>query len=222
MDGAGVLAVVTYNGDGPCSTGTTPSLYLYNAHATVPNGAGPPAPQLLKTIALGRAAFSQPAFADGYLFVGTEGSLMAYSVPASTPPTGGGSPPPPPTVTAAQIKADLRRALLPNGKAARIRALLKHHGYTFVFSAPTAGKVVIDWIAPAHRAKAGKAAKPVIVAIGRARFSKPERVRITIRLTARGVRMLKTVRSIRLTAKGTYTPTGSSSVTASRTFRLRR
>jgi hypothetical protein len=74
-DGAGVLAVVTF---GPCATGGTRSLYLYNAHATVPNGAGPPAPQLLKTIALGASDFSQPAFADRYLVVATEKNLMAY------------------------------------------------------------------------------------------------------------------------------------------------
>jgi hypothetical protein len=74
-DGAGVLAVATY---GPCSTSGAQSLYLYNAHVTVPNGSGPPAPQLLKTIKLGHSAFSQPAFADGYLFVATGSNLMAY------------------------------------------------------------------------------------------------------------------------------------------------
>lgn len=74
-DGAGVLAVVTF---GPCASGSSQSLYLYNAHVTVPNGSGPPAPQLLKTIKLGASDFSQPAFADGYLFVATEHSLMAY------------------------------------------------------------------------------------------------------------------------------------------------
>lgn len=224
-DAAGVLAVVTYNGDGPCSTGTTPSLYLFNAHATVPNGAGPPAPQLLKTIPMGRAAFSQPAFADGYLFVVNLGSLMPYDVPASTPPSGGGTPPPPPptpTVTAAQIKADLRRALKPVGRGARIRTLLKRGGYTFTFKAPTAGKVVIEWLGRARSAHDAKVTKPVIVAIGRARFSKPERVRITIRLTSAGRRMLKHARSVRLTAKGIYTPKGGSPVTATRSFKLRR
>jgi hypothetical protein len=73
-DGAGVLAVVTF---GPCSGGVQ-SLYLYNAHATVANGSGPPAAKLLKTIKLGASDFSQPAFADGYLFVATEKNLMAY------------------------------------------------------------------------------------------------------------------------------------------------
>jgi hypothetical protein len=227
-DGAGVLAVVTYNGDSPCTAGTTPSLYLYDAHATVPNGAGPPAPQLLKTIPFGRAAFSQPAFADGYLVVANDGSLMAYSIPAPAPPAGGGSTPPPPTssgtpsVTAAQIKANLRRALLPVGKAARIRSLLKHHGYTFVFTAPTAGKVLIEWSRSARGARVAKASKPVVVAIGSARFSRAGRVRITVRLTRAGGRLLKHARSVRLTAKGTYTPAGGSRLTATRTISLRR
>jgi hypothetical protein len=73
-NGAGVLAVATY---GPCANGSSHSLYLYNAHVTVPNGSGPPAPQLLKTIKLG-PAFSQPSFADGDLFVASETNLMAY------------------------------------------------------------------------------------------------------------------------------------------------
>jgi len=73
-DGAGVLAVTTF---GPCSGGSQ-SLYLYNAHVTVANGTGPPAPKLLKTITLGASDFSQPAFADGYLFVATEKNLTAY------------------------------------------------------------------------------------------------------------------------------------------------
>jgi hypothetical protein len=204
-DGAGVLAVVTFS---PCSSGgSDEDLYLYNAHATVANGSGPPAPQLLKTIPLGRAAFSQPAFADGYLFVASESSLMAYS------PSG---------PSKAQIQADLRRALLPVGRAARIRTLLKHHGYTFRFEAPTAGKLVIEWLAPFRSARAAKATKPVIVAIARARFAKAGRVGLTIRLTARGTRTLKHARRIRLTAKGGYTPAGGSNVTATRTFTLRR
>jgi hypothetical protein len=78
MDGAGVLAVDTY-GSSTCSTGSSQQLYLYNAHVTVPNGTGPPAPQLLKTISLGGfSVFAQPSFADGYLFVATEHNLTAY------------------------------------------------------------------------------------------------------------------------------------------------
>jgi hypothetical protein len=81
-DGAGVLAVVTFSESADrCSPGGRPSLYLYNAHATVSNGSGPRAPRLLKTIPLGSAAFSQPAYADRYLFVAGEshGKLMAYA-----------------------------------------------------------------------------------------------------------------------------------------------
>jgi hypothetical protein len=177
----------------------------------VPNGSGPPAPQLLKKIPLGRSAFSQPAFADGYLFVASESSLMAYSQPA---PRGG--------PTRAQIRAVLRGALLPIGRAARIRTLLKRHGYTATFNAPTAGKIVIEWFRPASGATAAKATKSRIVAIDNARFAKAGWVRITIRLTAAGARMLKHARSVTLTAEGTYTPAGASSDTATRTIRLRR
>lgn len=74
-DGAGVLAVDTF---GSCAAGSSPRLYLYNADVTVPNGSGPPAPQLLKTITPGASVFAQPSFADGYLFVASEKNLMAY------------------------------------------------------------------------------------------------------------------------------------------------
>lgn len=82
-DGAGVLAVVTFaESADQCAPGGQPSLYLYNVHATVSSGSATPAPQLLKTIPLGSASFSQPAFADGYLFVAAErnGHVMAYAV----------------------------------------------------------------------------------------------------------------------------------------------
>jgi hypothetical protein len=76
-NGAGIVAVVTWNSG--CLAGGSPSLYLINARASTPNPLGNPNPQLLKVIQLSSSAFSQPTFADGYLFVaGTGGGLMAY------------------------------------------------------------------------------------------------------------------------------------------------
>jgi hypothetical protein len=75
-NGNGVLAVVTEDG---CSSGGSPSLYLFNARIAVPNPKGVSNPKLLKVIKLGSGAFSQPTFADSYLFVASEsGGLMAY------------------------------------------------------------------------------------------------------------------------------------------------
>lgn len=209
-DGAGVLAVVTFTETGNrCSPGATPSLYLYNAHSTVRNGSGPPAPQLLKTVPLGAAAFSQPAFADRYLFVAGDGggNLMAYAErPASR----------------AQIKADLVKQLAPVGKAARIAALLKKGGYTFRFRTLTGGRLEIDWHSVARAQRGTAKIKPVRLAIGKARFSKAGPVKITIKLTGTGKRMLKRASRMTLIANGIYRPTGKADVRATKRFTLRR
>jgi hypothetical protein len=76
-NGAGVVAVVTWNDS--CMSGSSPAVYLINAHVTTPNPLGNPSPVVLKVIQLSSGGFSQPTFADGYLFVaGVSGGLMAY------------------------------------------------------------------------------------------------------------------------------------------------
>jgi hypothetical protein len=209
-DGAGVLAVVTFSESAdPCSPGGTPSLYLYNAHATVSNGSGPPAPQLLKTIPLGSSAFSQPAFADGDLFVAgeTHGNLMAYATRSPS---------------RAQIKADLVKQLAPAGKAAKIGVLLKKGGFTFRFRTLTGGRLTIAWYSRARAQRGNAKGKPVLVAIGKATLSEAGPVKVTIKLTSTGRRMLKAARSVRLIADGIYRPTSNTAVTATKTFTLRR
>jgi hypothetical protein len=77
-NGKGVLAVVTWR---DCSPGGSPSLYILNARVAIANPNGVPNPKLLKVINLASlsGAFSQPTFADGYLFVASNsGGLMAY------------------------------------------------------------------------------------------------------------------------------------------------
>jgi outer membrane protein assembly factor BamB len=76
-DGAGVVAVVTYNCIG---TTSQQALYLLDARHPVPNPQGNPIPDapILKRILLGSPAFAQPTFADNMLFVASTGSLMAY------------------------------------------------------------------------------------------------------------------------------------------------
>src|SRR5207253_2141085 len=71
---AGVVAVATYN---RCASGSSPALYLFNARRTMLNLLGNPDPVQLKTFALPAGAFSQPVFADGYLFVASNNQLTA-------------------------------------------------------------------------------------------------------------------------------------------------
>ncbi|MBV9416098.1 MAG: hypothetical protein JO363_14040 [Solirubrobacterales bacterium] len=62
----------------------------------------------------------------------------------------------------------------------------------------------------------------MLVASGRATFAKAGQAKLTIKLTRKGKQMLKGVRRLKLTARGTYTSSGRAAVTATRTFTLKR
>lgn len=144
--------------------------------------------------------------------------------PSSTP--GAGAPPsPPPGPTSAQIRASLLAALAPKGNGARIAAFLKR-AFSVSFHALVAGSLSIDWyfVPPgAHLARSGKAKpKPVLIAAGAARFSKPGTYTVKIKLTARGKQMLKHAKHLGVTAKGVFKPAGSGAVSARKAFVLKR
>jgi hypothetical protein len=129
--------------------------------------------------------------------------------------------------SAAQIKASLLRQLAPQGKAAKIAALLKQHGYVVSFTALSAGKLVIGWYylpAGAHLtlAKPKPKPKPVLVATGKATFSQAGTQTLTITLTANGKQLLKHAKRLQLTAKGTFTSAGKPATVATKTFTLTR
>jgi alpha-tubulin suppressor-like RCC1 family protein len=159
----------------------------------------------------------------------------AYTYVAPPPPT---PPPPPPphggglasplgltltAVTLAQIKTLLSGEITPSGKTATIADVLKS-GFSISFTALEAGNAVIDWYevpSGAHLAKKTKP-KPVLVASGQRSFSAAGKATIKIRLTAGGKRLLKHARQIKLTAKGTFTPTAMAPVSATHAFVLKR
>lgn len=123
--------------------------------------------------------------------------------------------------TAAQIKALLLKQIAPKGKAARIGAILKAGGYSLSFKALTAGKARVAWYlvpAGAHLA----AAKPVLVASGRVTFAAAGTRKLKIKLTTKGKRLLKHAKRLKLTGKGTFTPTGTPVVSAKKRFTLKR
>jgi hypothetical protein len=125
--------------------------------------------------------------------------------------------------SAAQIKASLLRQLAPQGKAAKIAALLKRNGYGLSLTAMSAGKLVIDWYylpAGAHLARAKP--KPVLLAAGKATFSQAGTQTLTITLTANGKQLLKHAKRLKLTATGTFTPAGKSAIVATTNFTLTR
>lgn len=104
--------------------------------------------------------------------------------------------------------------------AAKIAALLKAGHYTLSLTALTAGRAAIDWY---YSNTTGKARpKPVLVAAGRASLTKAGPVRLTIMLTASGRHLLKHARSLKLTSKGSYVPTGRKSIVVTKPFTLKR
>lgn len=108
--------------------------------------------------------------------------------------------------------------------AARIATLLKRRGYTLTFTALTAGRLTINWtsvaVAGPARATPGKAG--VLVAAGTVSFTKAGTLKLQIKLTAPGRRLLAVARRLRLSARGTFVPTGQSAIIALTRFTLAR
>jgi hypothetical protein len=126
--------------------------------------------------------------------------------------------------SSAEVKAALSKLLKPSGKTATTKAIIKSGGFSFSFSVPSAGKLVIDWYYLPSGAKLAKKAKhkPVLVGAGQRTFSAAGTAMIKIKLTAAGRSLLKHATQVKLTAKGTFTPTGKAAITATRTFVLKR
>lgn len=125
--------------------------------------------------------------------------------------------------SSAHIMASLAGQITPHGKAAGIAALIKNQGYVLSFPALSAGKVVIDWFylpSGAHLAR-GKP-KPVLIAEGKATFTRAGTLKVRITLTANGKRMLTHAKRLTLTVKGAFTPTAQPAVVSIKKFTLTR
>jgi predicted ArsR family transcriptional regulator len=122
---------------------------------------------------------------------------------------------------AAQIRALLAGELTPSGKAAKIASLLKGKGFTVTFKALEAGTAVIAWYEVPAGAKLAEKPKPVLVAAGQRTFLAAGTAKIKIKLTSAGKRLLNHARKLKLTSKGTFTPTGKTPVTATKVFVLK-
>ena len=123
--------------------------------------------------------------------------------------------------TSAQVRAALLKVLVPSGNGARIAQLLKHRSYSCSFTAPSAGRLMIAWYLVPKGAHITKAKKPVLVASSSVVLHKTGRATIKIVLTADGRKLLKGVKHLKLTAKGTFMPTGQAATSTTKTFTLK-
>jgi hypothetical protein len=126
-------------------------------------------------------------------------------------------------VSPAQIAALLRRQLTPSGESAKLAMMLKTGGFTITFKALDAGTAIIDWytLVPGATLARKTKAKPILVASGQAAFPAAGTRRIKVRLTTTGKRLLRSTKSPKLIAKGSFTRSGQTSVVAVRTFVLK-
>jgi hypothetical protein len=167
---------------------------------------------------------------DGHVDSGT--ATIGVTVAAADPGTSGEGPGPadpgtsgevPSTITAAQVRALLLTEIKPSGKQARIGALLKSGAFTLIFTSLEPGTARIGWYwLPPGAHLATTKAKPVLVASGRLTFAAAGNGNLKLKLTRAGRRLLKHHHRLKLTAKGTFTPTGQPAISATKTFTLKR
>jgi beta-galactosidase len=163
----------------------------------------------------------------------TPPTAIVASPPPTPPPTSPTTPTPavPAMVSRARVRSALTGVLSPKGAPARLARLLKNSGYTFTFTAPSTGKLVIDWYfvpkgSRLNAADAGGARSPkrtpVLVASAATSIKRAGRQTVKVKLTRRGRSLLKPARRERLTAVARFTAIGSSTVRTTRVITLRR
>jgi hypothetical protein len=161
---------------------------------------------------------SPPAGTGGTDGTGGAGGTGGTGGAGNTGGTGGGSAP----VATSVIRSRLSSALHVTGAKAKIKALLTH-GYQTSFNAPEAGRVTISWyqVPPgAHVAKTKTKPKPLLVASGSASASKPATIKVTVKLTGAGKRLLKHAHRAKLTGKGTFAPSGGKATSTTSSLNL--
>jgi hypothetical protein len=119
------------------------------------------------------------------------------------------------TVSAAKVRALLRRMLSVHGKAGTIRGVLNHAGYSFGFAAPSSGRLVVAWyFTPKHGRKTLVSEVTLV-------YHTSGRATAKVVLTSQGRRLLSGARQIQLTATGAFTPTGRHAIRSSKSITLR-
>jgi hypothetical protein len=118
------------------------------------------------------------------------------------------------TVTRAQITAWIRTWLRP-AAATRGRKIARTRRYKRTVTAPAVGRLKVTWTAR-------RRGKNITLAHGQRMLAASQRVRLTVKVTRAGSRLLKHTRApVRVTARALFTPVGAAPVTVTRRFRLR-
>lgn len=146
-----------------------------------------------------------------------------WAMCASERAPGDPAPPPPAVATNAgplgvgittnQIREAMRREMFPKGRAATIPALLRARGAQLTVKALDAGVLTIKWhttpVTTRAQRRAGKKARPVLIAQGRKTFARSGARPVNVRLNAAGRRALTGAKRVPVTATGTFLRNGS-------------
>jgi len=166
------------------------------------------------------------ATADGYTLAAADtGAKIAATVTAandsgSTQVTSDQIGPVLPS--SSQVKAALAKALAATGPAATLGRVLKRGGLAASINAPSAGQLLLSWYLVPKGAHLTKAEQPTLVATVRATLNQAGKAKVKIALTRKGRKVLKPAQRIKLTAKGSFTPTGASTTTTTKAITLKR
>jgi hypothetical protein len=113
----------------------------------------------------------------------------------------------------AAIRSALERILKPTGKDATAKEILKLHGYTLSFAAPTGGHLSLDWTTTIRHRKSTLARGSLIL-------QSASTARFTISLTSQGRADLKRYPDLDVSASAGFLTSGMGRVNASAGFTL--
>jgi hypothetical protein len=157
----------------------------------------------------------------------TEGKAEAESAPVTVRVLGKveGSkesklPPAASGATSAQILAALTSQLARAQRHVRLTSLLRSGVYSFSFTSPAVGKLVLGWYARPPAARAAAKTKPVAVALASASFTSKGRRTVRLTLTKAGRSLIGHLTSIRVSVKGVFIPAAGARVALNKSFVL--
>jgi Kelch motif/Galactose oxidase, central domain len=120
---------------------------------------------------------------------------------------------------AQQLRTSIFTRMVPQGTATNIATVLAT-GYYFSLKAIRPGRLTVDWYYT-RKENEGRPG-PVIVGAGRASSARGGSLRLALKLTASGKRLLARSSQLLLAAKVSFTTKGGETVTATRPFTLSR
>jgi hypothetical protein len=123
--------------------------------------------------------------------------------------------------SASQLSTSLATLLGPSGRPGKLAAIRKAAGYTFNFKSLEAGQVTVHWYGfyTTGRGKHRKQHKALIASVTKKNIP-TGLIKITMRLTATGKKLLKTYRQLRVTSQLSFTAAGQKPTKKSRNFNL--